>query len=97
MTQAATPPHDVMDPRGGAAVTAVAEKAQDESNEKKVALIVSTLRDRLHTPVDDDTLTEFVRADFTRYEQARIRDFIPVLVERDVRERLLRRPTTSRL
>ena len=63
--------------------------------EKSVGVIVTSLRDRLETPVDDETLTEVVRADFKRYERARIRDFIPALVERDVRERLLRRPTTS--
>jgi hypothetical protein len=51
---------------------------------------------RLTTPVDDDTLTEIVRADFTRYDPARIRDFVPVLVEGEVRERLPGRPTTSR-
>jgi hypothetical protein len=42
------------------------------------------------TRVDVETLAMVVRADFQRYESARIRDFIPALVERDIRDRLLR-------
>jgi hypothetical protein len=63
--------------------------------EDKVRLIVSSLKDRVETPVEDDILAEVVRADFKRYDSARIRDFVPALVERDVRERLLRRPSTK--
>jgi hypothetical protein len=63
--------------------------------EDKVNLIVSSLKDRVETPVEDDILAEVVRADFKRYASARIRDFVPALVERDVRERLLRRPSTT--
>jgi hypothetical protein len=65
------------------------------AEDKKVAVIVASLRDRIETPVDDATLTEVVRADFRRYDRVKIRDFVPALVERDVRERLLRRPSTS--
>jgi Arc/MetJ family transcription regulator len=63
--------------------------------EDKVEFIVSSLRDRVETPVEDDILAEVVRADFKRYDSARIKDFVPALVERDVRERLLRRRSTS--
>jgi hypothetical protein len=63
--------------------------------EDKVEFIVSSLRDRLETPVEDEILAEVVRADFRRYDSARIQDFVPALVERDVRERLLRRPSTT--
>jgi hypothetical protein len=61
------------------------------TNSRNVDLIVKGLRTRVEPTVDDETLTALVEADFTRYERARIRDFVPALVERDVRERLLRR------
>jgi len=61
---------------------------------KNVDQIVRSLRERVETPVDEQTLTEVVEADFTRYDSARIKEFVPALVERDVREQLLRGPHT---
>lgn len=63
--------------------------------EDKVEFIVSSLRERVDTPVEDDILAEVVRADFRHYASVRIKDFVPALVERDVRERLVRRPSTT--
>ena len=53
--------------------------------ERVVDALVS---DELAT-VDRETLTAVVEADFHRYTtRARVTDFVPVLVERDVRARL---------
>ena len=64
---------------------------------KDVDVIVASLLERIATPIDLDTLVAVVRADFRRYDSARIKDFVPALVERDIREQLLNRPTTTLL
>ena len=56
---------------------------------KQVRSVVESLERRVKTPVDHDTLTAVVEADFHRYDSARIKDFVPALVERDVRARLI--------
>lgn len=56
---------------------------------KQVRSVVESLESRAKTPVDHDTLTAVVEADFHRYDSARIKDFVPALVERDVRARLV--------
>jgi hypothetical protein len=58
---------------------------------KDIDLIVESVQSRIDQPVDADTLSAVVAADFKRYDSARIKDFVPALVERDVRDRLLRR------
>jgi hypothetical protein len=68
----------------------------DAKHTHDIALVVDALSARTDTLVDHDTLTAVVEADFRRYDSARIRDFVPVLVERDVRERLVRRRARSR-
>jgi hypothetical protein len=56
---------------------------------KQIDRVVDAIAaDELAT-VDRDTLTAVVEADFHRYAaRARVTDFVPVLVERDVRARL---------
>jgi hypothetical protein len=61
-----------------------------------IDLVVDALTDRVDPSVDHETLTAVVEADFKRYESARIQDFVPVLVERDVRQRLLNRARRTR-
>ena len=39
--------------------------------------------------VDHETLAAVVAADFRRFDSARIKDFVPVLVENDIRARIL--------
>lgn len=56
---------------------------------KHVRSVVDSLESRVKTPVDHDTLTAVVEADFRRYDSARIKDFVPALVERDVHARLV--------
>jgi hypothetical protein len=58
---------------------------------QQIELVVDALATRVEPAVDHDTLTAVVEADFKRYESARIRDFVPVLVERDIRQRLATR------
>ncbi len=56
---------------------------------RSVMSVVEALEGRVDA-VDRDTLIAVVEADFRRYDGARIKDFVPVLVERDVRAQLLR-------
>lgn len=56
---------------------------------KSIERVVLSLESRDAPGVDHDTLTAVVEADFRRYDSARIKDFVPVLVERDVRARLI--------
>jgi hypothetical protein len=58
---------------------------------QEIELVVDALAPHVEPAVDHDTLTAVVEADFKRYESARIRDFVPVLVERDIRQRLATR------
>jgi hypothetical protein len=63
----------------------------DSQSRQHIEHVVDALTDRVDPGVDHDTLTAVVEADFKRYESARIKDFVPVLVERDIRQRLVRR------
>ena len=56
---------------------------------KSIERVVESLESRADPGVDHDTLTAVVEADFRRYDSARIKDFIPLLVERDIRARLV--------
>jgi hypothetical protein len=61
----------------------------DALNRKEVDGIVGRLEGGIARAVDHDALQAAVERDFHRYDDARIRDFIPVLVENDIRARLL--------
>jgi hypothetical protein len=63
----------------------------DTQSRQHIEQVVDALAARVDPAVDHDTLTAVVEADFKRYESARIKDFVPVLVERDIRERLVLR------
>jgi hypothetical protein len=62
---------------------------------RRVERVVTALESRVDAGLDHETLTALVEADFHRYDAARITDFVPVLVERDVRV-LLERPRSAR-
>jgi hypothetical protein len=68
----------------------------DTSSRQHIDLVVDALAARVDPFVDHETLTAVVEADFKRYESARIKDFVPVLVERDVRQRLVGRSRRRR-
>jgi hypothetical protein len=57
--------------------------------EKAVGAVVGRLEAGVAHGVDQDQLRKAVEADFRRFDGARIRDFIPVLVENDIRARIL--------
>lgn len=60
-----------------------------EAERKQIDRVVDAIASDDLGTVDRDTLTAVVEADFHRYAtQARFTDFVPVLVERDVRARL---------
>ena len=62
----------------------------DALKRRDVDLVVDSLEAGVgRGGVDHDTLAAAVAADFSRYASARIRDFVPVLVEHNVRDRLL--------
>jgi hypothetical protein len=53
--------------------------------------VVDALETGVGSEMDRDILAVVVEADFGRYATtARIKDFVPILVERDVRERILK-------
>jgi hypothetical protein len=56
--------------------------------EQQRRVVVDALEARFGDVVDRQTLDAVVQADFSRYAQARVKDFVPVLVERDVSARL---------
>jgi hypothetical protein len=51
---------------------------------------IGTICDRFADRVDRDTLEVVVRAEFARWERCRVREYVPLLVERTIRERLQR-------
>jgi len=59
------------------------------ADRKQIDRVVDAIASDELAVVDRDTLTAVVEADFHRYvARARFTDFVPVLVERDVRARL---------
>ena len=66
---------------------------QDEEAQKQQ--VMRTLETRFGDVVDHDVLEAVVDADFARFDDAPIREFVPVLVEKDVCEPNLRRPVIA--
>ncbi len=56
---------------------------------QRVLRVVAELERRVGAGMDRDLLTAAVEADFHRYDSARIKEFVPVLVEREVRAYVL--------
>jgi hypothetical protein len=64
---------------------------------KRIDRVVDAIASDELATIDRDTLTAVVEADFHRYAtHARFTDFVPVLVERDVRARLRKHRSRTR-
>ncbi|MGZ4688967.1 MAG: three-helix bundle dimerization domain-containing protein [Acidimicrobiia bacterium] len=61
----------------------------DAKNRQAVDRVVDALEVGVGRVVDHDRLLAAVEADFRRFDGARIRDFVPVLVENDIRARIM--------
>ena len=68
------------------------EPIEGQGVEVQKRFVMSSLEAEFGDAVDHDVLEAVVDADFARFDDATIKDFVPVLVEKDVRERILRRP-----
>ena len=69
-------------------VTAAARPANEASWERRIELVVRALVTRFGTTVEPDLVRAEVEAEFAVYSEARVRDFVPILVEARVRSRL---------
>jgi len=61
----------------------------DAKHRHAVDRVVGLLEAGIAHSVDHERLHAAVAADFHRFDGARIRDFIPILVESDIRGRIL--------
>ncbi len=71
-------------------MTSAAIDGQDPEAQKR--FVMSSLEAQFGDAIDHHVLEAVVDADFARFDDAHIKDFVPVLVEKDVRERILHRP-----
>ena len=69
--------------------------SDQEQTEMQKRAVLSSLEIEFGDAVDHEVLEAVVDADFARFQDALIKDFIPVLVAKDVREQILRRPTLT--
>jgi len=66
-----------------------------DSDRIQIEQVVDALETGVGSEVDRDILAAVVEADFDRYSAtARIKAFVPILVERDVRARILKHRMT---
>jgi hypothetical protein len=61
----------------------------DAKTQHAIERVVGLLEAGVGRDEDHDALHAEVEADFGRYDGARITDFVPVLVENDIRARIL--------
>ena len=66
----------------------LATSDRETSWARRIELVVQSLQNRFGTTVQPDVIRAEVEAGFAAYAQARIRDFVPVLVEARVRSHL---------
>jgi len=66
--------------------------AAQQVTEKQKHRVMMSLEAQFGEAVDHHVLEAVVDADFAMYDDAHVKDFVPVLVEKDVRARILRRP-----
>jgi hypothetical protein len=65
------------------------------SDRQRIDQVVDALESGVGSALERDVLAAVVEADFGRYEStARITAFVPILVERDVRARILKHRVT---
>jgi hypothetical protein len=58
-------------------------------NQRAVDQVVGVIEAGVGRDVDHQSLQSAVEADFKRFEGARIKEFVPVLVENDIRSRIV--------
>jgi len=76
---------------GGAAPAAVPDDEHEFT--RRIEFILESLQSRFGPTVEPARIRAEVEAEFAAYSAARVRDFIPILVESRVRSRLLRPPS----
>jgi hypothetical protein len=76
----------------GEPVTAPAEP-DDHEWARRIELVIRSLQSRFSSTVDAAFIRAEVEAGFAAYSAARVREFVPILVESRVRSRLLRPPS----
>ncbi|HEY3724997.1 MAG TPA: hypothetical protein VGN59_16725 [Acidimicrobiia bacterium] len=72
-----------------------AANEQNEQVDMQRRAVLTSLESEFGEVVDHHVLEAVVNADFARYDDAPIKDFVPVLVAKDVRARILRRPALA--
>jgi hypothetical protein len=79
---------------GEATTTEASEDAKpvSESWRRRIELVVQSLQARFGATVDLDLIRAEVEAGFAGYSHARVREFVPILVETRVRSRLSQPP-----
>ena len=66
-----------------------------DTDRQQIDQVVDALESGVGSAVERDVLAAVVEADFDRYAStARIKSFVPILVERDVRARILKHRVT---
>jgi hypothetical protein len=76
----------------GGEARAEVRPASDPSWIRQIELVVQSLRDRLGASAGLDRIRAEVEAGFAAFSQARVREFVPILVEARVRSHLSRPP-----
>ena len=62
----------------------------DRSSQRRMEMVVESLQVRLGAAVDPSLIRGEVEAEFATYASARLREFVPILVEARVQARLRR-------
>jgi hypothetical protein len=66
-----------------------------DTDRQQIDQVVDALESGIGSAMERDVLAAVVEADFDRYAStARIKSFVPILVERDVRARILKHRVT---
>jgi hypothetical protein len=61
------------------------ETSSDADESRDMHTVTSRIVDQLEQPQIEDEVSSAVEAEFRRFESARVREFVPVFVERRVR------------
>ena len=81
-----TEPQPVTEAKNEAATDA----SVDGLSRRRIELVVRSLQVRFETSVDPALIATEVEAEFATYRAARVREFVPILVETHVQTRLRR-------
>ena len=64
------------------------ERSVDAVSTRNIEIVVRSLQARLGVGTDPVLIRTEVEAEFARYQAARVREFVPILVEHQVQARL---------